>query len=103
MSLTNQLTKRSMRMWGAVKITASPTSRTVVEGVSTTFTVSCTGAIPVTIQWRRNGVNVGTNSTSYTVTPTMADNGATYQAVCSNLVGSVTSGTATLTVTAAPV
>jgi hypothetical protein len=55
-------------------------------------------------QWRKNGANIaGATQSSYTTPATIAaDNGALFSVVVSNIVGSVTSNNATLTVKTAP-
>ena len=88
-----------------VTITSQPASQTVTVGQTATFSVSATGSFSTTYQWRKNGVNIsGATAASYT-TPvtTAADNGSQFSAVVTSSAGSVTSNTATLTVTAAPV
>lgn len=84
-------------------IVSGPTDTPAQEGQTATFNVVARGSGPLAYQWRRNGVNVscatGTNCPSYT-TPatTLADNGAVYSVVVSNLAGTVASNSATLTV-----
>ena len=85
----------------AARITTQPADRTVTAGQTATFSVTASGAPPLSYQWRKNGVNIpGATSASYT-TPatTLADNGALYSAVVSNSFGSDASEDATLTVT----
>jgi hypothetical protein len=73
-------------------------------GQTATFTVTAGGTTPLTYQWQENGKNVGTNSASYMkAATTSADNNAKVLVIVSNSVGSITSATATLTVTAVPV
>ena len=75
-----------------------PANQLVSAGLKATFSVNATGA--TSYQWQKNGVNItGATLSAYT-TPatTLADNGATYQCVVSNTLGSVTSNAATLTV-----
>jgi hypothetical protein len=83
-------------------ITSQPASSTVVAGQSATFSVAVSGTTPLTYQWRKNGANIsGANSSSYTTPATVStDNGSQYSLVVSNSVGSVTSASATLTVSA---
>ncbi len=85
----------------APNISSQPASRTVSAGSSVTFSVSATGAAPLTYQWQRNGVNVaGATAATYTLASvTAADNGARFRAVVSNAAGTATSTEATLTVT----
>jgi hypothetical protein len=68
-------------------------------GSTATFNVAVTGSAPFTYQWKKNGINVGSNSSSYT-TPqlTAADNGSSYQVIVSNTLGSWASSLAVLTV-----
>ncbi len=83
-----------------VTITTQPTSQAVTEGQTATFTVAASGSAPISYQWRKGGVNIaGATSPSYT-TPTtvLADGGATFDVVVSNVAGGVPSNVATLTV-----
>ncbi|HYL82938.1 MAG TPA: immunoglobulin domain-containing protein [Candidatus Angelobacter sp.] len=87
----------------APSIGAQPTSQTVTAGQSATFSVSVSGTVPFSYQWRKNSANIsGATSASYT-TPatTSADNGEKFDVVVSNSAGSVTSNQVTLTVSAA--
>ena len=85
----------------APQITTQPANRTVAVGQAATFSVSATGSQPLSYQWQRNGSNIsGATAASYTLASAAAtDNGATFRVVVSNTVGSVTSSSATLTVT----
>jgi len=87
----------------APSITTQPVSQSVVVGQTATFIVAATGTTPLSYQWQKGGSNIsGANAASYT-TPAAAltDNGSQFDVVVSNSVGSVASGTATLTVSAA--
>ena len=66
-----------------------------------TFTVSASGAAPLSYQWQRNGADInGATSASYTIGAVQAsDNGAQFRCVVTNSSGSATSSAATLTVT----
>ncbi len=89
----------------APAITSQPLSQSVLVGQTATFSVTASGTAPLSYQWRKNGAAIsGATSSSYT-TPaeTTSDNGAQFTVVVSNTAGSVTSGAATLGVTAAPV
>jgi Immunoglobulin domain/Immunoglobulin I-set domain len=92
----------------APAITAQPASKAVTPGQTATFSVTATGATPLTYQWQKNTTNItGATSSSYT-TPatTTTDNGSQFRVVVTNSAGSATSNPATLTVssttTAAP-
>ena len=89
----------------APSITTQPASQTVTAAQTATFSVTATGAAPLSYQWSRNGAAIsGATSSSYT-TPatTSSDNGALFTVVVSNTAGSVTSSAAALTVNPAPV
>jgi hypothetical protein len=87
----------------APSITTQPANQTVSAGQVATFSVSATGTAPLTYQWKDNGVNVGTNSSTYTTPATSAsDNSAKFTVTVANSVSSATSNAATLTVNVAP-
>ena len=80
--------------------TTQPLDKTVTEGNTAMFTVTATGTEPLTYQWTKNGVNISGATTRFYTTPptTMADNGARFSVVVTNVAGSVTSNNALLTV-----
>jgi len=87
--------------------------RTVTAGDEATFTVHADGSPRPTIQWQvlrgpgaswepvvTSGSRVlSADSMTFTVRPSLAENGHQYRAIATNSVGSVTSAPATLTVT----
>lgn len=82
-----------------------PTSLAVNEGSNATFQVSVTGGYPsdYTYQWYVNGSAIsGATNSSYTRTATASDHGTTLYCIVSSLIGSTTSGSATLNVYSAP-
>ena len=88
-------------------ITVQPAALTITAGQTATFSVTATGTGTLSYQWKKNGTNItgGTGATTSTyTTPDMgyAGNGAEYSVVVSNGTGSITSSTATLTVTTSP-
>jgi hypothetical protein len=84
-------------------IAAQPQSLRVFAGGSAVFTVVAAGAAPLSYQWQLNGTNIAgaTNSSHALATAQPADAGA-YSVVVSNLLGSVTSAEAVLTVIPQP-
>jgi predicted AlkP superfamily pyrophosphatase or phosphodiesterase len=88
----------------APTITRQPENQTVHAGQSATFTVEGTGSPALAYQWFKDGVMVsGATSVSYTTQATVpTDNGAQFSVTVSNLAGSVTSSTATLSVHSLP-
>ncbi len=85
----------------APSITQPPASLTRAEGSSAEFTVLAAGTAPLSYQWQRNGVDIsGATTAQFTLTNvTQADHGAEFRVVISNSAGSVTSASATLSVT----
>jgi hypothetical protein len=85
----------------APSITTQPVGGTVVEGGDFTFNVEATGA--TTYQWRKGGAPIpGATNASLTLSNVKKTDLGTYSVVVGNLVGSVTSDDAALTVTPAP-
>ena len=86
----------------APTITTQPTAQSIAAGAMATFSVAATGT-SLSYQWKKNGLNItggmGATTNTYT-TPAMsyAGDGAVYSVEVSNSAGSVTSSTATLTV-----
>lgn len=84
-------------------ITTHPQSQTVVAGNSATFTVVASGTSPLSYQWRFNGANLGSaTSSTYTVLNAQPANAGNYSVVVGNAAGSVTSAVAALTVNVPP-
>jgi hypothetical protein len=78
-------------------ITTHPQSLTVTNGDPASFSVVTTGA--PTYQWRKNGANIGgATGASYSIAAVTINDAGGYAVVASNVSGSVTSLTATLTV-----
>ena len=84
----------------APTITTQPSSVMGFENSPATFSVVAAGTSPLSYQWRRNGTDIsGATSSSYTLSSTaLSDNGASFSVFVSNIAGSVTSASATLTV-----
>ena len=89
----------------APRITVQPANATVSVGQMATFSVTATGTAPLSYQWQKNKANIsGATAASYTTPATTSgDNGAKFDVVVSNSAGSMTSGTAMLTVNPAGV
>src|ERR1035437_9573885 len=80
-------------------ITAQPLSQTVNAGWDVIFTVTATGAAPLSYQWRKGGVNVtGVISTFLMLSNVQTNQAGNYTVVITNAYGSVTSSVAVLTV-----
>ncbi|MCX8520274.1 MAG: DUF1566 domain-containing protein [Rhodoferax sp.] len=89
----------------APAVRTQPSAQSLATGQPATFTVEATGTSPLHYQWKLNGKDIPTaTSSSYTLpASTMADSGAAYSVVISNAHGTVTSNPAILTVTVLPV
>ncbi len=89
----------------APSISTQPTNQTVTAGQTATFSVTSSGAAPLSYQWKKNGASInGATSSSYnTPAATASDSGSQFTVVVSNSAGDATSNAATLTVTAAAV
>ncbi|MCU0949560.1 MAG: immunoglobulin domain-containing protein [Burkholderiaceae bacterium] len=84
----------------APAITSQPAAVSVVEGQTATFSVAASGSAPLTYQWRRNGSDIaGATTSAYSLTTTLADNGAAFSVLVRNGAGSATSNPASLVVT----
>ncbi|MGC1449943.1 MAG: immunoglobulin domain-containing protein [Candidatus Sulfotelmatobacter sp.] len=88
----------------APTISTQPSSQSVAAGQTATFSVVATGTTPLTYQWQKGTTSIsGATSASYaTGATTSSDNGAQFKVVVSNSAGTLTSNTATLTVSVAP-
>lgn len=85
--------------YGYLRITQHPVSQSVLQPDSATFTIAAVGTGILAYQWKKNGVNVGTNSTTYnTGATTWTGTDDVIACTVSNGVTSLTSSNATLNV-----
>jgi hypothetical protein len=83
----------------ALAILVQPTNQAVTEGNNATFTVTAVGTPQLSYQWRFNGANLlGATNATLAINDALPANAGNYTVVVSNFVGSITSMTATLTV-----
>jgi hypothetical protein len=84
-------------------ITVQPQDQTVIAGQTATFSVAATGTAPLSYQWQFSAMPLSgaTNSMLIISNAQPADAGA-YVVMVTNIVGSVTSAVATLTVNVPP-
>jgi hypothetical protein len=83
----------------APNIASQPSASTINVGGSVTLSVSALGTSPITYQWKKDGVNIsGANGSSYSISSAKATDSGGYSVVVTNVVGSVTSSSAKLTV-----
>jgi Ig-like domain-containing protein len=85
-------------------ITSQPASQIVAAGQTAMFSVTATGTPPLNYQWQMNNANIsGATSASYTTPATKtADTGEQFRVIVTNMLGSVTSNPAMLTVNSGP-
>jgi ASPM-SPD-2-Hydin domain-containing protein/HYDIN/CFA65/VesB family protein/centrosomal CEP192-like protein/Ig-like domain-containing protein/Big-like domain-containing protein len=100
---TATITMTGAGVQAAPSITTQPASQTVTSGQTATFSVTSSGAAPLSYQWLKNGTAIsGAISQTYTTpTTTVSDNASQFTVVVTNSAGGVTSSTATLTVNGA--
>src|SRR5262249_7234635 len=86
-------------------ITGQPADQLVNQGQSAAFTVAASGATPFTYQWQHltgsTWTNVGPNSSTFTIASNTTSDAGSYRVIVSNIFGSATSNSATLTVSVA--
>jgi hypothetical protein len=89
----------------APSITSQPASVTITAGQPASFNVVATGTAPLSYQWQKlvsgNWTNVGTNSATLAISAAASTDAGSYHVTVSNVAGSATSSTATLTVNTA--
>src|SRR5208282_5954932 len=86
-----------------VGIAQQPTNLAVFQNYQASFFTTATGSPPISYFWSSNGIAVpGANSTNYSLTATLANNGDVYSCLVSNNISdtpyTVASSNATLTV-----
>jgi hypothetical protein len=88
----------------APTITQQPAGLTVNNGSNASFTVVATGTPVPTYQWRKNGATIaGATGANLNLTSVQVADVGDYAVVVTNSAGSVTSTSATLSVTPAPI
>lgn len=87
---------------GPAQFTSHPASQTIFAGQNVTFSVGITSNAPATYAWRKNNVTIpGATQSTYTITNTQPTDAGSYKVEVTNIAGTVTSNTATLTVNVA--
>ena len=87
----------------ALTITTQPQSQTVAVGGNTSFSVTASGATPISYQWQLGGAAItGATNTTLSLTNVQAAQAGNYTVIVTNSVASVTSTTAVLTVLVPP-
>jgi C1A family cysteine protease/formylglycine-generating enzyme required for sulfatase activity len=81
-----------------ITITTQPQNQISPAGGPVTFTVGATSTVPLHFQWRKDGLNVGTDSASCTIASAHSADEGTYTVIVGNGIDSVSSNPAVLTV-----
>lgn len=91
---------RSFTTVGVVPaITAQPVGNAVIVGDVVTFGVTCTGTAPFSYQWRKDGVDINTATSSiYTISSATLSDAGSYTVIVSNIVSKIESNKAHLSV-----
>ncbi len=80
-------------------INSQPVSQSITSGSGASFSVTASGEGNLTYQWQKNGANIsGATSASYSIAAAGSADAGNYAVVVTNSWGSVTSNTASLTV-----
>ena len=93
---------------GAPAVTTQPATQTKCAGVNAIFSSAASGSPAPTVQWQEstNGTSwnniTGATASTLSFTTTTADNNNQYRAVWTNIAGTATSNSATLTVNSIP-
>jgi PKD repeat protein len=79
-------------------ITTEPANQTLFAGTTATFSVSATGGLPLSFNWRQNGTPLtdgpnisGSAASTLTISSVSASNAGSYVVVVTNIAGAVTS------------
>lgn len=84
-------------------ITVAPANASVVQGSPASFTVTASGTAPLSFQWLKNSVPIsGAISNVLTLAAVTTNDAANYSVVVTNIVGTIASSSATLTVLVPP-
>jgi hypothetical protein len=104
-TFTTSSARLSVSTGAAPSVTLQPVSSALITGTTATFTAAATGYPVPTVQWQvstNNGSTwnpiSGATSTTYSIQGSLNDNGKQYRAIFSNVIGSATTTSATLSV-----
>ncbi len=93
----------SLTLASNTMILAQPQSLCVFEGASATFSVSATGAPPLSYQWRKDGSDIpAATGSSHTINPVTLGDAGSYDVIVTSGCGPATSDPATLNVKIVP-
>ena len=103
---TGTVTINALASPQAPEVTVNPANQTVVSGSPVTFTAEASGSPSPAVQWLSEAPGAstfvpisGATATTYTFSPSYSQSGTQFEAVFSNVLGSMTTNPGTLTVT----
>ena len=106
---TQYTTEATLTVQAAPTVSIDPVDTSVPVGATATFTAAASGDPVPTVQWqvKASGASTwsdiaGATDTTYSFNTSLSDDGAQYQAVFTNSVGTVTTAAATLSLAYAP-
>jgi Immunoglobulin I-set domain len=104
-SVTSSPALLTVNAAAAPSIVSQPVGTAVAVGATASFRVVADGTGPLGYQWQRDGADIsGATAASYALASLAeSDSGASFRVVVSNRAGSVTSASASLTVTTDPI
>jgi alpha-tubulin suppressor-like RCC1 family protein len=92
-----------LQVFGAPQVLAQPKSQRVFEGARVGFSLTVTGAAPLTIQWYHgSSAIIGANNLQLMLAGVSVGDAGSYEATVSNHVGQIASPSASLVVDPAP-
>ena len=84
-------------------ITVQPSNQTLNLGQTISLSTTATGAGTLSYQWYKGATPVGTNANTFTKTNAQTGDAGSYTCVVTNVVGTITTNAATVTVNAPPI
>jgi hypothetical protein len=103
-SITSSIVTLTLPSEALPQISVQPTNQSVVQGGDASFSVSATGGAPLVYQWQCDRTNlVGATNSNLYLNAVVSTNAGNYEVVITNLFGSVTSASVTLSVLGVPV
>lgn len=78
LALLTSVNAEAARRPAALSVKSQPVNTTIYEGQSTTFSISATSGRTITYTWYKDGVTIGTNSRSLSISNAVTANAGSY-------------------------